>query len=63
MTWGPMDEQQLLRRVVGDSTARGVSQSIDVLARNGVVVDTGERSAWSHGRRLIVWRAVADGRL
>jgi hypothetical protein len=58
-----MDEQHLLVRLVGDATARGITQSIDALARNHAVVDTGERSAWSQGRRLIVWRAVADGRL
>lgn len=58
-----MDEHQLLVRLVGDVTARGIASAIDALARNGVVVDTGERGAWTQRGRLIVWRAVADGRL
>lgn len=60
---GPMDEQQLRIRLAGEVTARAITTSVDVLSRNRVVVDTGERAGWSHGRRMIVWRAVADGRL
>ena len=63
MTWGPLDEQQLLVRLVGEATARGIASAIDTLARNRVVIDTGERAGWHKGRRMIVWRAVADGRL
>lgn len=55
---GPVADEEIVDRFVGELSPQYVLSSLDTLGRRGLIRDTGERGRWTTRGRTIVWRAA-----